>query len=296
MKLRNAFTAAGKWYKANLHTHTTTSDGRASPAETAELYRKAGYDVLALTDHNATNDVSGMSRKGFLVVSGMEYHPQCPGITDGRPHHFVAIGVPHGFGFRDTYPKDGNRCIRRVKAAGGESFLAHPLWCGHRFDQYAYLRGYVGMEIYNATCDRIGRSASDGDYAQLLDDGRMLGALAVDDCHGAADRFKGWTWLKMRSLTVASVLTALRTGTYYASTGPKIHDFRVEKGRISVRCSPVEFIYLSAQTHNGARKMADSGKAVTRAACDIPKAWRYVRAAVVDHRGRKAWTTPIVLK
>ena len=28
MKLRNPFARAGKWYKANLHTHTTTSDGR----------------------------------------------------------------------------------------------------------------------------------------------------------------------------------------------------------------------------------------------------------------------------
>jgi len=47
MKLRNPFTQAGEWYKANLHTHSTTSDGRQSPAETAEAYRKAGMPTEA---------------------------------------------------------------------------------------------------------------------------------------------------------------------------------------------------------------------------------------------------------
>ena len=95
MKLVNPFTRAGRWYRANLHTHTTASDGDVPPAEAAELYRKAGYHVLALTDHNRTNDVSDMSRKNFLVVSGIEYHPACP--TTDNPHHLVGINVPHGF-------------------------------------------------------------------------------------------------------------------------------------------------------------------------------------------------------
>ena len=40
-----------RWYKGNLHTHTTRSDGRKSPEEVADLYREQGYDFLALTDH-----------------------------------------------------------------------------------------------------------------------------------------------------------------------------------------------------------------------------------------------------
>ena len=39
------------WYKGNLHTHTTRSDGRKSPEEVMALYRDHGYDFLALTDH-----------------------------------------------------------------------------------------------------------------------------------------------------------------------------------------------------------------------------------------------------
>ena len=30
------------WYKANLHTHTTVSDGKATPEEAIRLYKDAG--------------------------------------------------------------------------------------------------------------------------------------------------------------------------------------------------------------------------------------------------------------
>ncbi len=40
-----------KWYKGNLHTHSTNSDGRLSPEEVIRLYREEDYDFLALTDH-----------------------------------------------------------------------------------------------------------------------------------------------------------------------------------------------------------------------------------------------------
>ena len=40
-----------KRYKINLHTHTTISDGRKTPEQVAEIYRAAGYDMIAFTDH-----------------------------------------------------------------------------------------------------------------------------------------------------------------------------------------------------------------------------------------------------
>jgi len=292
MKLRNPFTAPGEWCKANFHTHTTTSDGRASPEETAELYRKAGYKVLALTDHWATNDVSGLSSKGLLVIGGIEYHPVCAGRERGNPHHLVGVNVPHGFGFPKREHTDPNAAIRAVKRAGGESFLAHPLWCGHRYDHYAGLKGLIGVEVYNGTCDRIGRAGGDHDWCYLLDEGRVLGGLAVDDTHGPGDRFRGWVWLKLEELTVPAVMDALRTGCYFSSTGPRITDFRVADGEVTVHCTPAETVYLMAQTYHGARRQAEEGKAIRKFTCKIPPAWQYVRAVVVDHQGRRAWSNP----
>lgn len=293
MRFRNPFTQPGKWYKANLHTHTTNSDGRQSPAETAEAYRKAGYHVLALTDHNRTNDVRGLSRKNFLVIGGMEYHPRCPSTPN--PHHLVALNVPHGFEFAEQYPADGNACIRAVKAAGGVSTLAHPLWCGHRYDMYSYLKGFIALEVYNTTTDGIGRANSETDWCHLLDAGRILPALAVDDSHGLHDRFGGWTWVRLRSLTVRSVMNALRTGCCYSSTGPEIHDFRRRRGCVQVTCSPVETIYFLAHSWHGKRRKSEAGRSIRKFAAPVGGDWGYVRAVVVDRAGRKAWTNPIVL-
>lgn len=296
MKLRNPFTRAGKWYKANLHAHTTTSDGGMDCAQLARRYRREGYQVLAITDHRSTNDVSGLSSRNFLVVSGLEYHPRCP--SSSNAHHLVAINVPHGFGFADRYPADGNAAIRAVRRAGGETILAHPYWCGHRWEMYSYLKGYVAVEVYNTTCDRRGRAASEADWAHHLVAGRIIPAVAVDDCHGkpgAADYFGGWTWLKLPGLTVRSVMGALRSGCYYASTGPRIHDFRVRGGSAELRCSPVETIYLMGYPSHGERRRAGEGKGVRKLAVPVAPGWKYVRGVVVDHRGRKAWTNPIVL-
>lgn len=49
----------GTWgqYKANLHTHSTVSDGREDFAAMVERHYELGYDILAMTDH-ATVDRS----------------------------------------------------------------------------------------------------------------------------------------------------------------------------------------------------------------------------------------------
>ena len=40
------------WWRGNLHTHTLWSDGDGFPELVAERYRNAGYQFLALSDHN----------------------------------------------------------------------------------------------------------------------------------------------------------------------------------------------------------------------------------------------------
>lgn len=48
--------ASCKWYKGNLHTHTLRTDGQAFPDEAILLYKKFGYNFLALTDHNVVHE------------------------------------------------------------------------------------------------------------------------------------------------------------------------------------------------------------------------------------------------
>ena len=60
-----------KWYKGNLHTHSTNSDGRLSPEEVIRLYREEDYDFLALTDHWFMGEER--QEENFLLLSGAEY-------------------------------------------------------------------------------------------------------------------------------------------------------------------------------------------------------------------------------
>ena len=43
--------ARGKFYKANLHMHTTISDGELTPEEVKRVFSDHGYSIVAFTDH-----------------------------------------------------------------------------------------------------------------------------------------------------------------------------------------------------------------------------------------------------
>jgi hypothetical protein len=40
------------YLKGQLHIHTTYSDGRLTPQQAADLYKRQGYDFIAITDHD----------------------------------------------------------------------------------------------------------------------------------------------------------------------------------------------------------------------------------------------------
>ena len=293
-RLVNPFDTAGQWYKANLHTHSTTSDGGGTPSQRVAQYRGAGYQVLALTDHEATNDTTGMSNKRFLAISGMEYHPHCP--TSRIGYHLIALNVPHGFRLTPKEHQHPNRCIAKVKRAGGLTFLGHPFWCGHAYEDFRKLKGLEAVEIYNTTCAWFGRACSESEWSCALDHGMCLPIVGVDDTHSNNDRdlFGCWTWLRMRSLSVANVLKAVRTGACYASTGPKIHYFGVKDGKLRLRCSPAAKIQFASGPALGRPRIAKEGKTVTGFSIDVPD-WPYARAVVTDPTGRQAWANPISL-
>ena len=98
--------------KANLHTHTTNSDGTFSPSEVIGFYADAGYDVLACTDHRTTNLVSEYDAEGMTLLSGIELHPAGP---RGIPWHILAIGIPENFSC--THPESGQQAVDAVRQA-----------------------------------------------------------------------------------------------------------------------------------------------------------------------------------
>jgi hypothetical protein len=87
-------------YIADLHTHSTASDGQYAPAALAALAKERGIQVLALTDHDCIDGVQEAAeagqRLGLRVLYGVElsaregknfhilgyrFDPQAPGLT-----------------------------------------------------------------------------------------------------------------------------------------------------------------------------------------------------------------------
>ena len=60
----------------DLHTHSTASDGTESPAAVVTSARRAGLEVIALTDHDTAHGwdeaAAAAARHGVGLVRGME--------------------------------------------------------------------------------------------------------------------------------------------------------------------------------------------------------------------------------
>ncbi len=112
------------WFRGNLHTHTTRSDGRRSPEEVIALYREAGYDFLALTEHWLPSE-SG-NAEGMLVLPGCEYdtgRSAAEGI-----YHIVSIGAERAADLQPDPRPSAQQILDAILASGGFPILAHPAW------------------------------------------------------------------------------------------------------------------------------------------------------------------------
>ncbi len=284
----NPFEIDGDWYKANLHTHTTVSDGSVEPGERVREYREGGYDILALTDHEKTHDVTPYNTEDFLVISGMETHPK---MTDGRAYHFVCLDVPHGLAFEAG--ETAAERMAKLDELDAPWIIAHPYWCGFNVGDLLPFKGAMAVEVYNHVCAGCGRAHSSVHWDDMLQTGWRLPAIAVDDVHGpASTAMAGWTMVKAPSLAKDDIMAALKSGAYYASCGPVIEDARIEEGVLKVTCSPVREIRFISVPPVGRIIRAD-GEPLTAAEYALPENAPYARVEIIDAEGRHAWTNPV---
>jgi predicted metal-dependent phosphoesterase TrpH len=77
----------------DLHTHTTASDGRCSPAELVARARAAGVDVLSVTDHDTTASAGAAS--AACASAGVEFVPgiEITAVIDGKDVHVLGYFI-----------------------------------------------------------------------------------------------------------------------------------------------------------------------------------------------------------
>src|SRR5262245_54655083 len=127
--MRRLFSSTGRFYKGNLHAHSTRSDGKLSPEEVVAAYRDRGYDFLVLTDHflrqfdYPITDTRPFRDVTFTTLLGAELH--APRIASGLDWHLVSAGLP--FDFSPPAPEEtGPMLAARAAEAGAFIGLAHP--------------------------------------------------------------------------------------------------------------------------------------------------------------------------
>jgi hypothetical protein len=295
------FDQPGRFYRGNLHTHSTRSDGRQSPEAVITAYREQGYDFLALTDHFLERydfpitDTRAWRTADFTTLLGAELH--APAIEVDGLWHIVAVGLP--LDFAPTTPGEtGPQLAARARAAGAFIGMAHPAWYSLTLDDALSLDAAHAVEIYNTICALENDRGDSWHIADmLLARGRRLLAYAADDAHfnpiRPADNGHAWVQVRAAGLDPDMLLAALKDGYYYSSQGPEIHDISVDGDNMHIACSPASAIFLSGR---GSKRGALHGDQLTETTFSLaPVRGGYGRVTIVDAAGKRAWSNPFWL-
>lgn len=319
-----------RYFKTNLHTHSTNSDGRHTPEEVKEIYKSRGYQILALTDHEKFIPHPELNDNDFLALNSYELSiNEAKPNKKGKCYHFNLISkneenplqfsVPAEAGqiweseekqLLFNYPKERQYSVeyanRFIAAANKMGFLVtynHPTWSQQEHPDYIGLKGLWGMEVYNHTCVCLGyEENNERVYQDLLGQDNRLLPVAADDFHHFqhGNPAGGWIMVGAEQLEYAAVIKALEQGDFYASTGPEIHSLQLDGTLLTMRCSEASFVSIRSHRRQAIRFLPAEGKPLTEITFDIApwlEKWNederdssFIRLTVTDKSGNKAYT------
>lgn len=297
------------WFKGNLHTHTTESDGDDSPEHVAEWYEKHGYDFLVLSDHNhltVLDDAASNAGKWPLLIPGEEITSRL--FDNTKPVHVNGIGLHTlvepalGDSVLETLQED----VSRIIAAGGLASINHPnyKWIISQED-IAAVEGTWAMEVYNGhpitnSFGGGGHISAEAMWDFVLSSGRRVMGVATDDSHHYIDEFspylanpgRGWVVVNAEKASEDALMEAMRLGSFYASSGVDIHDMRVGRREIVIEMAPLDNEKFTTvfRGRNGRELVTVEGQ---EARFVPPAGELYVRATVYSSRGSRAWSQPV---
>lgn len=283
---------SGNWYKGNLHMHTTLSDGALDPEAAVALYRQAGYDFVAVTDHWHVS--TPVQEHGFLRLSGCEF--DTGDMVRSPVFHIVGVGMEKPVRLTRDPSRKPQEIIDAVVAAGGAAILAHPAWSVTDPTDCLGLRGLAGAEVYNSVSGLPWNARPDSSlYFDIWGlHGRLMPCVAADDSHFyAGEQTRSYIMARADSLTAPAVLRAVCGGHFYASQGPEFHSLRLGDGTVEVECSRVETVIFYSNTVWCEDRVAAGHSNGAR--YHIKPTDRFVRIELIDTEGRRAWSSPFAV-
>ena len=208
----------GNFYKANLHCHTTVSDGNWTPEEVKKNYMAMGYSVIAYTDHDVLIPHPELAEENFLPLNSYEMEVNAPGpwnkfakcchmcfialepdnitqvcwhrskYTWGNARNIYASQVKFDENEPDyerVYSPEGiSDMMKRGRDAGFFVTYNHPAWSMETALDFAFYENMNAMEIVNGSCLFHGYDDyNPAAYDTMLMTGKRLYCIATDDNH-----------------------------------------------------------------------------------------------------------------
>lgn len=303
MSGRDIFSAEKLWFKGNLHTHSTVSDGKLEPQEVVARYQSLGYDFLAFTDHEIFSWWQELSTPDLLILPGIETSGRAPGPY--QCHHVVGVGASTVLqGHLERYDNreitgviGAQTMIDTLNESGYFSIYCHPVWSRQTFDELKDLVRFHAIEVYNHGC-HVENATGKAEYYwdAFLRQGKRIWGVATDDSHGPLGEYGGgWVMVSADSLDPDKILDSLRNGHFYSTSGPSIERFGLKNGEVYVECSRAQEIHFIAFEQRGASFIADKDEILTSAKHTLHGDELFVRVEIIDEWGKTAWSNPIFL-
>ena len=317
-------------YKANLHCHSTISDGKLTPKALKEAYKARGYSVLAITDHEVPCAHNELSEEEFLMLTGYEayirpsadgsynrYAPEvhlnlfakdpqnelmicynqsyCKYISQERKDALKKAGSERVREYRSEYI---NEFIKTAKDNGYIVAYNHPYWSMEGFNEIMSYQGCFSMEMVNFSSYVENCLEHNGQlYDALLIAGKRIFCHGADDNHNKYpfdspynDSFGGATVILADELRYDKVIEAMENGEMYSTMGPEIKEVSFDGENIHIECSEAERVLVYYGSKTPSKLYAEKGENITSADFAVDQNLRYVRVSVIDKDGNRADT------
>ena len=291
-------------YKANLHCHSTYSDGKFTVEELKKMFIEQGYQIVAFTDHVICHDHSELTDENFLALTAYELEiPQddLPLQSEYRkcyhmnlfakePHNTMHVYFDPKLAWGNTAkyagsvvndpttPNERPYNLETVQgvidAANRNGFLVtynHPSWSLQNFEDYKTLNGIWGVEVSNTACRNMGfeNDSHPHIFQDIIRSGKKVFPIAADDCHHQWHMFSGFVKIFADKLTYSEIINSLENGNFYASTGPEIESVSIKNNIINIKCSPCRQIRVLTERRCAFSNISRDGNPFTDVSFDL---------------------------
>ncbi len=212
----------GNFYKANLHCHSTLSDGKLTVDEIKEEYLGRGYSVVAFTDHDIFIPHNDLTDDKFLALNGfeMEINEESNKPRDKRKCCHIcfvslsedeviqpmwnesylfgnALNNKHSVQFDGNLPPyerffNGASISEMMQIGRDAGFFVtynHPTWSLESYPEYMSYSNMHAFEIFNGSCIVTGYDDYNPRvYDDMLKNGKKLFCIGADDNHNEKSR------------------------------------------------------------------------------------------------------------